>query len=98
MRPFTINAILINNGDEDITFNENIKGWIKITDEEDHKIWKDIEIPMPAEGVLMSRERMLFNLIQVDFEHADLKPGTYTVEGEIGGYSVDKFKFIISEE
>ncbi len=94
----TINAILINNGDEDITFNENIKGWIKITDEEDHKIWKDIEIPMPAEGVLMSRERMFFNLIQADLEHADLKPGTYTVEGEIGGYSIDKFKFIISEE
>ena len=94
----TINAVLINNGDEDITFNENIKGWIKITGEEDYKLWKDIEIPVPEKGVLMSRERMFFNLIQADLEHADLKPGTYTVEGEIGGYSIDKFKFIISEE
>jgi hypothetical protein len=58
----TINAILINNGDEDITFNENIKGWIKITGEEDQKFWNDIEIPVLAEGVLMSRERMFFNL------------------------------------
>jgi hypothetical protein len=83
---------------EDITFNENIKGWIKITGEEDQKFWNDIEIPVLAEGVLMSRERMFFNLIQADLEHADLKPGTYTVEGEIGGYSIDKFKFVISEE
>lgn len=47
---------------EDITFNENIKGWIKITGEEDQKFWNDIEIPVLAEGVLMSRERMFFNL------------------------------------
>jgi hypothetical protein len=36
--------------------------------------------------------------VQADLEHAYFKPGTYTIEGRIGKYAIDKFKIVIGEE
>ena len=94
----TINAVLINNGDENIALEGSTKAWIKLTGEQDFKLWEDIDIAMSANSVLRPGDRLYLNLVQIDFERAGLKPGTYTVEGEIGEYTVDGIRIVISAE
>jgi len=94
----TINAVLINNRDDNITFEENMKGWIKIAGEQDDKLFENIDVTMPANGTLRPGDRLYLNLVQTDLEHAHFKSGTYTVEGEVGGYPIDEFEIVIGTE
>jgi hypothetical protein len=57
----TINAVLINSGDENITFAEDIKAWIKITGEQDYKLWEDINATVPANSMLRPGDRLSSN-------------------------------------
>jgi len=61
-------------------------------------LWKNIDVAIPANSVLTPGDRLYLNLIHTYLEHVYFNPGIYTVEGEIGEYSIDEFKIIIGEE
>ncbi|HHV99820.1 MAG TPA: hypothetical protein GXX36_09675 [Clostridiaceae bacterium] len=65
---------------------------------QDYTLLEDIDVDIPANSLLRPEDRLYLNLVHTDLEHSYFKPGTYTVEGGFGEYSIDKFRIIIDEE